>query len=128
MKNIALVLIFLTASVALASSRQWEDAKVVWITSQHYSAATVPIRSMIAGLPTETFYWIQTSRVAYVVVPEVSKRQLLNVVLYGKIKIAVEGDKAHILDDDGKDVELAVAEKIVLPQGPVTLRKQPNSP
>ncbi len=36
----------------------------------------------------------------------------LDVTLHGQTKIAIEGIKIHILEDDGKDVKLDIVEKI----------------
>jgi hypothetical protein len=37
---------------------------------------------------------------------------LSRVTLYGKTKIAIDGKNAHILDDEGKDEKVPIAEKI----------------
>jgi hypothetical protein len=116
MRTLALVLIFLAASTAFANNREWKDAKVTNITSQSGGAVAAPIGTMIVGVPiTKTFYWIETDDTTYVLGPAITKRQLLNVTLYGKTKIAVDGRNAHILDDDGKDKKIPIAQKIARP-------------
>lgn len=113
MKSTALVLVILCASVALANNREWKDAKVANITSESGGAAAAPIGGMMVAVPiTKTFYWIQTEDTTYVLGPAITKRQLLNVTLYGKTKIAIDGTNAHILDDAGKDKKIRIAEKI----------------
>jgi hypothetical protein len=76
---------------------------------------------MMVGVPiTKTFYWIQTDDLVCVLGPAFSKRQMLNVTLYGKTKIAIDGKKAHILDDEGKDRKMPIAQKIA--------RRKPEDP
>jgi hypothetical protein len=118
MKSAALIFAVLCCtSVALASNREWKDAKVVNITSESGGAVAAPIGTMIVGVPiTRTFYWIQTDDITYVLGPGITKRQLLNVTLYGKTKIALDGRNAHILDDDGKDKKMRIAEKVARPK------------
>ncbi len=112
MRNLALVLV-LSASVAFANNRQWKDAKVANITSERGGNAIAPVGGLLVGVPiTKTFYWIQTDDTTYVLGPAITKRQALNVTLYGKTKIALDGRNAHILDDEGKDRKLPIAEKI----------------
>lgn len=113
MKRVALILAILCATVALANDRQWKDAKVANITSQSGGAVAAPIGTMIVGVPiTKTFYWIETNDTTYVLGPAITRRQLLNVTLYGKTKIVLDGHNAHILDDDGKDKKIPIAQKI----------------
>ena len=112
-KSTALMLVILCASVALANNRQWKDAKVANITSESGGAAAAPIGGMVVAVPiTKTFYWIETEDTTYVLGPAITKRQLLNLTLYGKTKIAIDGTNAHILDDEGKDRKIRIAEKI----------------
>lgn len=99
--------------MALANNREWKDAEVANITSERGGAAVVPVGGALVGVPiTKTFYWIQTDDTTYVLGPVITKRQSLNVTLYGKTKIALDGRNAHIPDDDGKDKKLPIAEKI----------------
>ena len=113
MRNATLIFVVLCASVALANNRQWKDAKVVNITSQQGGAVAAPVGTMIVGVPiTRTFYWIQTDDITYIVGPAITKRQMLNVTLYGKTKIAIDGRNAHVVDDDGKDRKLPISGKI----------------
>jgi hypothetical protein len=94
-------------------TRQWKEANVVKISSDSGGAAAAPIGGMVVAVPiTKSFYWIETDETTYVLGPAITKRQLLNVTLYGKTKIAVDGTNAHILDDEGKDRKIRIAEKI----------------
>jgi len=72
---------------------------------------------MLFGVPiTKTYYWIETEDTTYILGPAITKRQMLNVTLYGKTKISIEGHNAHILDDDGKDKKMPIAQKIARTQ------------
>jgi hypothetical protein len=113
MKRAALAFFLLCSSAAVANTRQWKNAKVANITSEAGGAVAAPIGGMMVGVPiTKTFYWIETDDTTYVLGPAITKRQMLNVTLYGKTKIAIDGKNAHILDDEGKDRKMPIAEKI----------------
>jgi len=113
MKLAALIFTVLCSTFALAGNREWKDAKVVNITSENGGAVAAPVGTMVVGIPiTKTFYWIQTDDITYILGPAISRRQLLNVTLNGKTKIATDGHNAHILDDDGKDKKMRIAEKV----------------
>ena len=119
MRKMALIITVLAASVALAGPRQWKDAKVVKITSESGGAAAAPIGGMMVAVPiTKTFYWVETEDVIYILGPAITKHQLLNVTLYGKTKIAIDGQNAHIMDDAGKDRKIRIAEKVARQQPP----------
>lgn len=113
MRIAAILFALLSASAALANTRQWKEAKVVKISSESGGAAAAPIGGMVVAVPiTKTFYWIETDETTYILGPAITKHQLLNVTLYGKTKIAIDGTNAHILDDEGKDRKIRIAEKI----------------
>ncbi len=113
MRKAALLFFLVCTSAVLANNRQWKEAKVVKISSESGGAVAAPIGTMMVGVPiTKTFYWIETEDIVYVLGPAITKRQLLDVTLYGKTKIAIEGKNAHVLDDEGKDRNMPIAEKI----------------
>jgi hypothetical protein len=113
MKVLSLTLAILCVSVVQANDRQWKDAKVANISSDRGGAVAAPIGTMIVAVPiVRTFYWIETDDTTYVLGPAIGKSHLLNVTLYGKTKIALDGRNAHILDDDGKDKKIPIAQKI----------------
>jgi hypothetical protein len=113
MRTAVLMVLILFSSVAVANTSQWKDAKVTKISSEGGGAVAVPVGAMMVGVPiTKTFYWIETDDTVYVLGPAISKRQMLNVTLYGTTKIAIDGKNAHILDDEGKDRKMPIAEKI----------------
>ncbi|MGB8541977.1 MAG: PEGA domain-containing protein [Candidatus Acidiferrales bacterium] len=115
------VLFCVSASVASANNRQWKDAKVVDITSDNNGSVDASSGTLSVTVPiTRTFYWIQTEDMTYVLGPAVTPCDrllrrcpyILDVTLYGKTKIAIDGRYAHILDDDGKDEKIPIAQKI----------------
>jgi hypothetical protein len=119
MKRSVLLIVLLSASVALAGPRQWKDAKVAKISSESGGAAAAPIGGMVVAVPiTKTFYWIETEDTTYILGPAITKRQFLNLTLYGKTKIAIDGTNAHILDDEGKDRKIRIAEKVARQPAP----------
>jgi hypothetical protein len=113
MKRSALIFFLLFSSVSLANTREWKDAKVIKISSESGGAAAAPIGGMTVAVPiVKTWYYIATEDTVYVLGPAITKRQMLNVTLYGKTKIAIDGKNAHVLDDEGKDKKMPIAEKI----------------
>jgi len=107
------LVVLLSVSAAVAKDRQWKDAKVAKITSDVSGAVVVPLGTGLVGVHiVRVFYWIETDETTYVIGPAIGKRQSLDVTLYGKTKIAIDGRNAHILDDGGKDRKLPIAEKI----------------
>jgi hypothetical protein len=121
MRTTALIFFFFCAFVVSANNRSWKDAKVVNITSDNNGAVAASTGTLAVAVPiTRTFYWIQTEDMTYVLGPAVTPcgrllrrcPYILDVTLYGKTKIAIDGKYAHILDDEGKDEKVPIAEKI----------------
>jgi hypothetical protein len=129
MRSLALVLVLLTASVGLADNnkRQWKDAKVAKIASsvEDNGAVVGTVGTTIIGgriQTSATYYWLETEDIIYVVAVTFTPTRMravqpngghpLNVTLNGKMKIAIDGTNAHILDDAGKDVKVPIVEKI----------------
>jgi len=62
---------------------------------------------------TVILYRFETADMAYKVRQVIRKNGTPpSVTLHGTTKIALEGMKIHVLDDEGKDVKLTVVEKI----------------
>jgi hypothetical protein len=116
MRSAALLLTILCASMALAKTRPWTDAQVIDITSEKGGAVIVPVAAIVGVPVSKTFYWIQTDDTIYVLGPALTKHQLLDVTLHGPTKIAIDGNNAHILDDEGKDRKMPVVEKVPRPK------------
>lgn len=117
MKRAALILAVLCASVVLAKPRDWKSAIVT-------SAETTVVSMAAWGDTNIIHYKIETDDMIYVLDyafnPAVkapwpgqhSRTRAPNLTVNGKTKIAIEGRDAHVLDDDGKDVKLPIAQKI----------------
>ena len=125
MKSAVLIVAVLCSAfctVALAKDRPgkdhpWKDAKVIDITTEKGGAVVVPVAAVLGSSPvTKTYYWIQTEDTIYVLGPVLTRSRLLNVTLHGPTKVAIDGNNAHILDDEGKDKKIAIAEKIARPK------------
>ncbi len=123
MRSIALVFFILSATPALANTRQWQDAKVTRIASNTEDNGVVVGTvgtTMVGGRvqSESTFYWIETADTTYILSQMFNpmrnwrRPKPLNVTVNGKTKIAVDGADAHILDDAGKDIKLPIARKI----------------
>ena len=129
MKSAALIFFLICSSISLANTRDWKDAKVLKISSESGGAAAAPIGGMVVAVPiVKTWYYIATEDTVYVLGPAITKRQMLNVTLYGKTKIAIDGKNAHVLDDEGKDRKMPIAEKVARtkPEGPKPETPNPN--
>jgi hypothetical protein len=115
-KSATLILTILCSSLVLAKDHRWSDAKVIDITCEKGGAVVVPVAALVGVPVSKTFYWIQTDDMIYVLGPTLTKRQLLNVTLHGPTKIAIDGNSAHILDDEGKNRKLPIVEKVARPK------------
>ena len=134
MRTATLVFVILCASVGLGNTRQWKDAKVIDITSDTGGAAAASTGTLSVAVPiNRTFYWVQTADTTYVLGPAITPcgrvfrrcPYLLNVTLHGKTKIAIDGKNAHILDDEGKDEKIPIAEKIARTDAPAETPAKP---
>ena len=110
------------ASVSVAENREWQDAKLIKITSDPAGTAAIvlPMGTGLMGVSvpmTRAFYWVETDHMIYVlpVLPGFCwhcKSSRLNMTVNRKTKIAVDGMKAHILNDAGQDVKFSIVQKI----------------
>jgi precorrin-3B methylase len=115
MKIAILVLAILCSSAAPArdyprKEYEWKEAKVIDITFEKGAAAIIPIAALVGAPLKKTFCWIQTDDAVYVLGPV--GRQLSNITLYEPIRLAIDGNTAHILSDFGKDRKLPIVEKV----------------
>jgi len=115
-RSAALLLTMLFSSLALARTHRWKDAEIIDITFEKGGAVVVPVAALVGVPVSKTYYWIQTSDKIYVLGPALTRHQLLNVTLHGPTRIAVDGNSAHILDDDGKDRKMPVVETVERPK------------
>jgi hypothetical protein len=114
--KMALLLLFLAATVGEAKTRDWKDAKVTDVSETIVSTASW-------GDTNIRHYTIETDDMVYVLDyaynPAVkapwpgqhSKNRAPDVTVNSKTKIAIEGKDAYILDDTGREVKLPIAKK-----------------
>lgn len=125
--RIALILVVLCATVALATDRQWTEAKVTRIASslndEGVVVGTVGTTTIGGHIQSSSiYYWLETSEITYVVAVTYNPMRArfvqangghpLNITLNGKTKISIDGTNVHILDDAGKDVKVPVVLKV----------------
>jgi hypothetical protein len=107
-----LALIFLFTSLAYAGNRNWQEGTVIRSATSNNGTAAVPIGTAVYALPIRsTLYHINTSDLSIVVNTE----RALNITLNKKTKVAIEGQKLFIIDDDGKERKLRIVQKEALP-------------
>lgn len=106
-----LAVCLLLISLASAKDRNWQDAIFLGITTSSEGAAAMPIGTMVMAIPlTGRTYWLKSGGLIYAVANSYTKWP--NLTVNGHTKIAVEGRKLHILDEDGKDRKFTIIEKI----------------
>lgn len=105
------------ASVGAAKQHEWQEGILTKITSEAPGALTPGAETLFRYRIKRSYYWITAGNITYVVVNSWSvgfhsPKAPLNVTLNGKIKIAIEGKNAYILDDAGKQIERPIVAKI----------------
>ena len=113
MKYLCVVLLGLTSAL-YAKDRQWVDAEVTAVTSANGGAAVAPVGTMLIGVPLNaTYYRVETAAMTYVLLfNPLNQWRAPDLVVHGRTKIAVNGKKAFIIQDNGKVAKLPVVEKI----------------
>jgi hypothetical protein len=113
-KRLTLLLLFcavlLSASATYANKHEWQDGTLVDITSDAPGVTAPGLETAYGYHITRAYYWIKVGDITYVLVNSWSvgfrsPKPPLNVTLNGKVKIAIEGKNAIILDDAGKEVK-----------------------
>jgi len=115
---ISVLAMLLLLGSAVASDRQWQDATLVEIrvNQGQNGVAVVPIGTSLYGIPFErwtAFYIFDTATTRYVL--NAGRHKPYNLTQRGKNKFAVEGQKAYIIDDAGKEIKLPISQKALLP-------------
>lgn len=114
-------LFLLSTSGAAAKKHEWQDGTVVKVTPDA-PGVTAPAAETVYGYQIKrAYYWIKVGKITYVLanswtVGFDSPKAPLNVTVNGKIKIAIEGRNAFILDDAGKEIERPIVAKIADPE------------
>ena len=115
MKRIfSLALLLILLSTAFAKNRDWINVEVAAITSNtsDRGTAAMPIGNATVNVPisvTFTYYLLTTPEMKYVLATR--NKKVLNITLHGHTKLALDGDKAYILDDGGKEIKLELVRK-----------------
>ncbi len=122
---LAVVISLSIASVAAAKQHEWRDGIVTNITSEAPGATPPAAETVFRYRMQRAYYWITTGNITYVLVNAWSvgfhsPKAPLNVTLNGKVKIAIEGKNAWILDDSGKQIERPIVAKIADAGAPPT--------
>lgn len=104
-----IVLILALSLSAFAGSHNWQDCSVYRMGSTNDGAVAVPIGTGAMALPiTYLHYYVETSDLKVELVTE----RNLNITLNKKTRISLEGKKAYLVDDDGKERRLRVVQKV----------------
>lgn len=120
MKPLALLAVLLLAPVATAKPRQWQEAKVLKMTTDQAGtqAVVLPVGGGLYGASvpiSRAFYWIRADKITYVI-PNYSNGWLIQrwlvLTIGGTVKISADGNNLHILDDDGKDRTVRIVMKV----------------
>jgi hypothetical protein len=113
-RTVSLISSLLLFSTAFAKNRDWIDVEVTAITSNtsDRGTAAMPIGNATVNVPisvTFTYYLLTTKEMKYVLATR--NKKILNITLHGHCKLALDGNKAYVLDDGGKEVKLELVRK-----------------
>lgn len=126
----AAVLLCLAMTALGATPRTWVDAEVANITTgQRTGYAVLPLGGGLIGAPLTAvryFYWIQTPD--KIICVSRKNQHPLNLTLHGKTKIAIDGSRAYVLDDDGKEVKMDIMSKAMRPKPDAGAAKGATAP
>lgn len=119
-------------AVSIAKDLKWQEATFYKITTKDgdnyafesraggsYESSSLGIYSsresgvIRSGTTTYTYYWFKTEKIIYILF---IRNRGPNLTLHGKTKIAPEGRKAYILDDDGRQRRYSIVQKIAIQQ------------
>jgi hypothetical protein len=104
-----IVLLLVCSTLAVAKSRNWQDAVVYKMGSANGGAVAAPIGTAVIAIPiTYLHYFVETSDLKIELVTE----RNLNITLNKKTQVALEGNKAYLVDDSGKERRLRVVQKV----------------
>jgi hypothetical protein len=113
MKLRLLLPVLLLFSLAAAKDRVWKDAVFLGLTTSTAGAAAMPIGNMVVAFPLSgRIYWVRCDGVTYALTTDYTGHWP-NLTVNGHTKLAIEGRKAHILDEDNKDRKFTILEKSI---------------
>lgn len=112
MRYVVAVLLLAASTLAIAKDRHWQDAVFLGMRSSTSGAAAMPVGAMIVAVPLGgRTYWFKSEGITYVLATDYTGHWP-NLTVNGHAKLAVEGRKAHVLDEDNKDRKFSIIEKI----------------
>lgn len=114
MKRSFLLLAVLLSQLAFAKDRNWQDAIYLGENSSTDATVAIPIGNMaVAGPLRSENLWFRANGLAYCLhFPSRLSGRIPNLTVNGHTKIAIEGRRVHVLDDDGKDWKLTIVAKV----------------
>jgi hypothetical protein len=115
MKRIVYLLILVLCCLSLlAKDRNWQDAIFLGAASSRDGAIAMPIGTAIVAAPlTSQHFWFRANGLDYCLnFPSRLSGRVPNLTVNGHTKIAIEGRRVHVLDDDGKDWKLTIISKV----------------
>lgn len=126
MKKLMILLLLSMAVSVAAKERAWQQGKLTKITSDAGGTAAliVPMGTGLMGLGVpmvRLYYWVETDSMIYVLLnPRADwtccAKKYSDFTVNRKIKIAVEGASAHLLNDSAKDVKFRIVQKVAKDQ------------
>lgn len=110
-----LPLLLALSMCAVAKDRAWQEAKLTKIEVRESDGGLMVLPTGtggVAGVPmtrTELRYTVETAEKSFLLWRGNSKP--INLTVRGKTKIAIQGDTAYLLDDDGKEFKLKIVRR-----------------
>jgi Flp pilus assembly protein TadD len=103
--------------------REWREGIVTKITSEAPGATPPPAETVFRYQIQRWYYWVTTGNTTYILVNSWSvgfhaPKAPLNVTLNGRVKIAIDGKDAYIIDNSGKQIKRPVVTQIATAPAP----------
>jgi hypothetical protein len=117
------VIVLSVASLGFAKQHKWQEGTVAKITDDAPGVTRPAAETVFRYRIRRAYYCITVGNLTYVIVNSWSvgfhsPKAPLNVTLNGKVKIAIEGKDAYVLDEQGKEIKRPIVAKIAGPLGP----------
>jgi len=127
MKRILCSLVLVLCCLSLfAKDRNWQDAIFLGARTSQNGAFAMPIGTALVAAPiTSQHFWFRANGLDYCLYfPSRLSGRVPNLTVNGHTKIAIEGRRVHVLDDDGKDWKLTITGKVA----PKEITDSPSAP
>jgi hypothetical protein len=114
MRYFVLGVVLICSQLAVAKDRNWQDAIFLGGTSTQNGAIAVPVGGMVVAGPLHSEnFWFRLNGLDYCLnFPSRLSGRIPNLTVNGHTKIAIEGRRVHVLDDDGRDWKLTIVGKV----------------